>query len=342
MRELKLETTTGKCKIAIGESIARLADYRGEGKLAIVTDANVRRLHGTSFPKCEVIEIGTGEENKTLATVERIYEKLLEMEFERGDMLVGVGGGIVCDVAGFAASTYLRGVRLGLVPTTLLAQVDAAVGGKNGVNLHGYKNLVGTIRQPKFVLCDLELLKTLPQHELKCGFAEVIKGAAIGDAQLFSYLEQHLQQCMELQRTAIEKAVHDSLAVKIAIVSKDEDERGERRKLNFGHTLAHAIEKATKGVSHGEAVAIGMAAAAKLSVARGKLQEKDAERLVGLLEKAGLPTRMELDIAAVMDAIGKDKKRQGDEINFVLLEGIGQAVVEKISIEELEAVLREK
>jgi 3-dehydroquinate synthase len=341
MRELKLEAASGKCRIAIGESIARLKDYCGEGKMAIVTDANVRRLHGASFPKCTVIEIGTGEENKTLATVEKIYEKLLEMEFERRDMLVGVGGGIVCDVAGFAASTYLRGVRLGFVPTTLLAQVDAAVGGKNGVNLRGYKNLVGTIRQPEFVLCGLEPLRTLPQRELRCGFAEVIKSAAIGDAQLFAYLEQHLQQCMELQRTAIEKAVHDSLAVKIAIVGKDEGEKGGRRKLNFGHTLGHAVEKTVKGVSHGEAVAIGMAAAARISVARGKLQEKDTERLVGLLEKAGLPTKMQLDIPAVMDAIGKDKKREGGKINFVLLEGIGQAVVERISMEELEAVLRE-
>jgi len=342
MRKITLDAQSGKCEIAIGESIARLKDYCGGGKLAIVTDATVRRLHGASFPKCEVIEIGTGEESKTLATVEKIYEKLLGMEFERGDMLVGIGGGIVCDVAGFAASTYLRGVRFGFVPTTLLAQVDAAVGGKNGVNLMGYKNLVGTIRQPESVLCDLELLKTLPQRELRCGFAEVIKSAAIGDAQLFSYLEQRLKQCMELQRTAIEKAVHDSLAVKIAIVGKDEGERGERRKLNFGHTLAHAIEKTVKGVPHGEAVAVGMAVAAKISAARGKLQEKDAGRLVGLLEKAGLPTRMELDIGAVMDAIGKDKKREVGKINFVLLEGVGKAVVEKVSMEELEAVLREE
>ncbi|MEM2137628.1 MAG: 3-dehydroquinate synthase [Candidatus Anstonellaceae archaeon] len=342
MRKMSLETASGKCEIAIGESIARLEDYCNGGKLAIVTDGNVLRLHGASFPKCSVIEIGTGEESKTLATAEKIYEKLLEIGFERGDMLVGIGGGIACDVAGFAASTYLRGVRFGFVPTTLLAQVDAAVGGKNGVNLHGYKNLVGTIRQPEFVLCDLELLKTLPQRELRCGFAEVIKSAAIGDAQLFSYLEQHLQQCMELQRTAIEKAVHDSLAVKIAIVGKDEGEKEERRKLNFGHTLGHAIEKSVKGVPHGEAVAIGMAAAAKISAARGKLQGREAERLVGLLEKAGLPTRMELEISAVMDAIGKDKKREAGKINFVLLEGIGKAVVEKVFVEELEAVLREK
>ncbi len=339
MRKMALETPGGKCVIAVGESIGRLSDYCGTGKLVIITDANVRRLHGSIFPKGEIIEIGTGEENKTLATVEKIYEKLLEMEFERSGMIVGIGGGIVCDVAGFVASTYLRGARFGFVPTTLLAQVDAAVGGKNGVNFHGYKNLVGTIRQPEFVLCDFELLKTLPQRELACGFAEIIKSAAIGDAQLFSYLEQHAGNAMALQRTAIEKSVHDSLAVKIAIVQKDEAEKGERRKLNFGHTLAHAIEKTVKGVQHGEAVALGMVAAARISVARGNLQQKDALRLEKLLAMTGLPTKMELNSAAIIEAIGKDKKREGGKINFVLLEGIGNAVVEKIPIEELEAVL---
>ncbi len=339
MRKIMLETPGGKCCIAVGEPISNLKDYCNAEKVAIITDANVRRLHGSRFPKAEVIEIGTGEGNKTLATVETIYGKLLEMEFERGSLIVGIGGGIVCDVAGFAASTYLRGVRFGFVPTTLLAQVDASVGGKNGVNYHSYKNLVGRIEQPEFVLCDFDLLKTLPQRELRCGFAEAVKSGAIADAGLFSYLEERGAEALALHRTTIEKVVHDSLAVKIAIVGRDEKERGERRKLNFGHTVGHAIEKISQNVSHGEAVAIGMAAAANLSVAKGKLAAKDAARLSSLLGKLGLQTEMELDGASVIEAIRKDKKREGEKINFVLLEGIGKAVVEQVSLEELEAVL---
>ena len=177
-------------------------------------------------------------------------------------LIVAIGGGIVCDVAGFAASTYMRGLSFGFVPTTLLAQVDASVGGKNGVNLHGYKNLVGTFAQPGFVLCDPELLRTLPTEEVRNGFAEVIKQAAIGDALLFSFLEAGPDAALSLDRAAIDRIVYDCLKVKTNIVKEDELETGERRKLNFGHTVGHAVEK-VHGLRHGEAVSIGMMAAAR-------------------------------------------------------------------------------
>ena len=164
----------------------------------IVTDGPVRACIGTGFRPWPVIEIGTGEESKTLATVERLYEAFLAHEIDRSSLIVAIGGGIVCDVAGFAASTYLRGLSFGFVPTTLLAQVDASVGGKNGVNFNGYKNLVGTFTQPRFVLCDPALLRTLPEAEVKNGFAEAVKQAAIGDETLFSYLEEHVREALSL------------------------------------------------------------------------------------------------------------------------------------------------
>ena len=343
MRTIKLRAKSGDCNILAGESISYLQEYCKEGKIAIITDANVRRLHGGKFPKAQVIEIGLGEENKTLETVHMLYERFLEMELERNSLVIGIGGGIVCDVAGFAASTYARGVRCGFVPTTLIAQSDAAVGGKNGVNLQGYKNLVGTIRQPEFVLCDFEVLKTLPQRELACGFAEVIKHAAIADAALFSYLGEHLGEALSLKRPVIEKAIHDSLLVKAAIVTADETEKGERRKLNFGHTVGHAIEKCLR-LPHGEAVAIGMVAEANLSCANGMLPKKDAARVAALLEKAGLPTHVpkgKADAAALLDAVKKDKKRKGGSICMSLLPEIGKAKICEVELSELEGVLNE-
>jgi 3-dehydroquinate synthase len=338
MRQMKISGKTGECSIMVGESIGNLEGYCGAGKALIVTDANVRRLHGEKFPGWPVVEVGQGEEAKTLAAVERIYERMLDMEMDRSSMLAGIGGGIVCDVAGFAASTYLRGMRHCFAPTTLIAQADAAVGGKNGVNLRGYKNLVGTIRQPELVLCDLGLLRTLPQREIACGFAEIIKHAAIGDGRLFEFLEAHLEEALSLKRTAIEKAVNDSLSVKAAIVSADEIEKGERMKLNFGHTIGHAVEKAA-GLPHGEAIGIGMVAAAGLSSARGMLKKSDAQRISALLARVPLPLEMRGSKAELFDAVAKDKKRRGEAIRMCLLEGIGRAKICEVGLSELEAVL---
>jgi 3-dehydroquinate synthase len=262
-------------------------------------------------------------------------------EADRSSFIVGIGGGIVCDIAGFIASTYLRGVRVGFVASTLLSQVDASVGGKNGVNFEGYKNMVGVFNQPEFVVCDMNLLKTLPEKEVLCGLAEVVKHAAIGDADLFSYLEKYYKRALQLDAEVIEKIVYDSVLIKSSIVNKDEKEEGERRKLNFGHTLGHALEKTT-GAPHGEAVSAGMVVASALSEKRGYLSTEEKERIEALLKKFQLPTRVQLDGKRVLDAVRKDKKREGEEINFVLLQGIGQAVVEKISMEELETVVSEE
>jgi 3-dehydroquinate synthase len=340
VRVLEIHGSTGDSTILIGESLRDLRKYIPAEKAVIITDTNVRHYYLKDFPSSEVIEIGTGEEIKNLDTVQAIYGKLVELEAGRSSFIVGIGGGIVCDIVGFVASTYMRGVRFGFVSSTLLSQVDASVGGKNGVNFGGYKNMVGVFNQPEFVICDMNLLRTLPERELLCGFAEIVKHAAIGDADLFTYLEEHYEKALEFDIEVIEKLVYDSVVIKSSIVNRDEKEEGERRKLNFGHTFGHAIEKAT-GVPHGEAVSAGIVVASALSAKRGRLPAEEAERIEELLKKLKLPTRLELDGERVFDALRKDKKRKGDSINFVFLRGIGNAVVEEISIKELETTVNE-
>ena len=340
MKTLRIHGITGDSTILIGESLRNLKKYLPPGKVVIITDTNVKHYYLKDFPLSEVIEIGTGEKIKNLDTAQAIYAKLVELEVDRSSFVVGIGGGIVCDITGFVASTYLRGVRFGFVSSTLLSQVDASVGGKNVVNFGGYKNMVGVFNQPEFVICDMNLLKTLPQKEILCGLAEIVKHAAIADVDLFSYLEENHEKALDLNTEVIKKLVSDSVLIKSTIVNTDEKEKGERRKLNFGHTFGHAFEKTT-GVSHGEAVSAGMAVASALSEKRGHLAAKDVERIEELLKKLKLPTRLPLDGERVLDALRKDKKRESEDINFVLLHGIGDAVVERISIKELEAVINE-
>jgi 3-dehydroquinate synthase len=338
MTQMHIDGASGHSTIVVGESIARLASYCDGATGMIVTDGPVVNLYRHTFPPWPVIEIGTGEKSKTLETVERLYEAVLAHEIDRSSLIVAIGGGIVCDVAGFAASTYLRGLSFGFVPTTLLAQVDAGVGGKNGVNFNGYKNLVGTFTQPSFVLCDPALLRTLPEAEVKNGFAEAIKQAAIGDEALFVYLEEQCHKALALDPAVVGHIVHTSLAIKRKIVLADEREQGERRKLNFGHTVGHALE--TVGLlRHGEAVSIGMVAAARLSVKSGLLREEDARRIEVLLRRFGLPVSTEMNADLVRHALRKDKKRHNDHIHFVLLDGIGSAKVVPVRIGELDGIL---
>ncbi len=342
MKTLHIHGGTGSSTLVVGETLDRLGRYIPADRTVIITDNVVRKLYGRRFPGgCPVIEIGTGETNKTLGTVQEIYERLIDMEADRSTWIVGIGGGIVCDVAGFAASTYMRGIRFGFVASTLLAQVDAGVGGKNGVNFGGYKNMIGTFNQPDFVICDTGMLATLATPDLQCGFAEIVKHGAIADPALFRFIEDHWQEALALDPPAIERMVIDSVVIKSNIVNADERERGVRRKLNFGHTFGHAVEK-VRGIPHGEAVSVGMAAAAALSVKKGYIARAEAVRITALLEKLGLPIRLAVDPAPALDALKHDKKREGERIKFVLLKQIGDAVVENIEISELEEVLHEQ
>ncbi|MCP4156576.1 MAG: 3-dehydroquinate synthase [bacterium] len=357
MRTVEVRGQTGMSNIAVGESLENLKKYLPKNvKAVIITDKNVKHYYLPQFPPCDVIQIDMGEKIKTLETVRCVYEKLIELEFDRSCYIVGIGGGIVCDITGYIASTYMRGLDFGFVSTTLLSQVDASVGGKNGVNFQGYKNMIGVFNQPDFVICDQEMLKTLPQQELLCGFGEIVKNAAIGSHTLFSYLESNYQKALIRDKDTLERLVYDSVIIKAGIVTKDEKEKGERRVLNFGHTLAHALERIT-GIRHGQAVSIGMVFAANLSVKKNLLPLKEAQRLKQLLELLELPTEIffkgnppkenysennplqNIDKKKVLDALKRDKKRAGSGIHFVLLEAIGKPVVEELSIQELKEVI---
>ena len=284
--------------------------------------------HATSSPSARA------SKSKTLATIESIFDQLIDLEADRTTFIVGVGGGIVGDVTGFAASTYMRGLGFGFVASSLLAQVDATVGGKNGVNFKGYKNMVGVFNQPQFVIADIAMLDTLPPGEVACGLAEIVKHGCILDADYFDYIENHCDAIAALDPTVMHKLVHGSVVIKADVVAQDEREAGERRKLNFGHTIGHALEK-TLGISHGAAVGVGMVMAAELSHQKGLLSKEAVHRITALLERLHLPTRIDFDAQRVIDALGKDKKRESDQLKFVFLETIGRAIIREIAIEEL-------
>jgi 3-dehydroquinate synthase len=338
MEILEVKAESKLSKILIGEKLSNLNQYIGNRKAIIITDSNLLKYYKNSFPVgIPVIEIGLGEKNKTLQTLELIFEKLLEVEADRSTFIVAIGGGIVCDVAGFAASAFMRGLPFGFVSTTLLSQVDASVGGKNGVNFRGYKNMVGVFSQPEFVICDTELFKTLDRKEFISGFSEIIKAGAIKDVQLFDYCEKHAAEALSMNHEILIKMVHDSVLVKAKVVEADEREKGERRLLNFGHTFAHAIEKKT-GILHGEAVSMGMVLAARVSEKLGMISKTNSERIKKVLAAYSLPVIPNIDVVELFEAMKQDKKREGSEIHLVLLEGIGKAVTKKITYTELEKI----
>ena len=257
---------------------------------------------------------------------------MLELNADRKTFILGIGGGIVCDVAGFAASVFMRGLKFGFISTTLLSQVDASVGGKNGVNFEDYKNIVGLFNQPEFVICDPSVLKTLNRSEISNGLAEIVKHALIADAEMLDYLEQNISGLLNLDENVINHVVTRSVEIKSAMVNLDEKEQGERRKLNFGHTFGHAIEKVAK-ISHGNAVSLGMVIAARYSHERGFLDKSDFDKIINLLKKLELPVVIDFDNNQILEALFKDKKREGSIIHFVLLKKIGQAIVEELPID---------
>ena len=335
MHSLEITGSSNVSRLFVGESYTNVAKYLPSSNVVIIADGNVYDHYHENFPKVKTIRIDTNERMKSLDTVNYIIDELVAMEADRSFFLLGIGGGILCDITGFVASIYMRGISFGFISTTLLSQVDASVGGKNGVNFKGYKNIVGVFNQPDFVICDPDMLKTLPQEELLNGCAEIIKHGAIADKELFEYLENNYQGIIDLDRDVIERVVYDSVVIKSDVVNRDEKEKGERRKLNFGHTIGHAVEKVS-GLSHGKSVGLGMVAAASLSESKSLLTPEDNQRIITLLKNMKLPVEMNIDKGKVLDAMKRDKKREGDSIHFVLLKGIGNAVIENITIRELE------
>lgn len=327
--------------MAVGEVLGRLEEYLPGKRVIIITDSNVHRRYRELIDRYEHIIIGMGETNKTLITVDKIYQELIGMNADREVFLLGFGGGIVTDITGFAGSTYMRGVGFGFIASTLLAQVDASVGGKNGVNVEGYKNMAGTFNQPDFVLCDTSILKTLPEKEFKAGIAEIIKTGIIADRELFGLLENNSIENLKADNALLSKVITASIRVKAAIVEQDEREHGERRKLNLGHTFAHAIEKTSTAFLHGEAVAIGLNIISGLAVKTGALPAGDAERIKNILESYGLPTESGIDIKRLFKALRMDKKRDTGDINLVVPTGIGSCEVKKLSFEDLDSLLND-
>jgi 3-dehydroquinate synthase len=312
--------------------ISQLKEVIDVAKAIFVTDENVFAAHQKQFKNRNTIVLKAGEEFKIQATVDSVIEQLIDMEADRKSVLIGVGGGVVTDITGYVASVYMRGISFGFVPTSLLAMVDASIGGKNGIDVGVYKNMVGIIRQPSFLLFDPSLLQTLADAEWRNGFAEIIKHAAIKDAGMFRQLEQNDLSFYQKKRKELSELIRRNVLIKTKVVQEDEFEKGDRKLLNFGHTLGHALENQYE-LSHGQAISIGMAYASSLSQKINGF--KNTDRLVGLLDQYGLPTFAEFDKEKVINVLKMDKKKTKDSINFILLEKIGKAFIKEISIQQL-------
>ncbi len=306
----------------------------------LIADENVFQLHQQKFDGWKTIVIMAGEEHKQQSTVDLIIRQLIAMEAGRKTFIVGVGGGVVTDITGYTASVYMRGLKFGFVPTTILAMVDASIGGKNGVDVGVYKNLVGLIKQPEFLLFDYSFLQTLPGDQWANGFAEVIKHACIKDAPLFAMLEKFTLDDFKTDKTLLAELIEKNVAIKTAVVVGDEFEQGERKLLNFGHTIGHAIENMHQ-LLHGHAVSLGMVMAATISEEINNFYSADKERLIKLLQKYSLPTQVTFDKEKIFSILKMDKKRVNNAVNFILLNKIGEAVIKPISLIQAEDLIKQ-
>jgi 3-dehydroquinate synthase len=345
MKIIKMKLGANSYEIRVGmELLERLGLWLREegfaGKAVIITDSNVgplyagaleKSLNHASF-KVTVIEVPAGEEQKTLEAAGVLYQKLAAAYTERTSPVLALGGGVVGDLAGFVAATYMRGVPFIQVPTSLLAMVDSSVGGKTAVDHRQMKNIVGAFYQPRLVAADIDTLKTLPMVELSNGMAEVIKQAAICDRGFFNFLEENMKQAMVLRDLTLEEIVVRNVINKARIVGKDEKETGRRIILNYGHTVGHAIEAVSNfKTKHGQAIAIGMIKENKIASRIGLLPEGEAKRIEAVIKAAGLPAVMpELTLeeqVKVLEAVKHDKKVLNDRVRFILLKAIGSAVI---------------
>ena len=352
---MRVDVRTGSSASAIwiGDGLAdRLAGLLDEHQVGarrfVVSSPVIWRFHGEQIARAlggaEPILIPDGERYKNLQSVSRVYDPLIRANADRGSAIVAVGGGVIGDTAGFAAATYLRGITLVQVPTTLLAQVDSSIGGKVGVNHTLGKNLIGAFHQPKVVAIDPLLLRTLPRREFRSGLYEVVKYGMIASRDLFDRLVKDTKAIFARDPAVLMPAIVESCRVKADVVSKDEREGGLRRILNFGHTVGHALEAVTKyrRFRHGEAIAYGMLAAADLAVARGALAETERQALATLITKLGpLPPIADLPIGEIMEAIKRDKKVVNGRLHFVICIEIGATMtIDDVTEDELRAVLR--
>ncbi len=352
MQTLKVNLGDRSYPIHVGDGILSAAgdllQQAGlRGKVAVITNPTVAQLYldpvhesltRAGFDVTPVL-IPDGEEHKNLGSLSAVYDRLIADRFERGSCVLALGGGVVGDLAGFAAATFLRGIAYMQVPTTLLAQVDSSVGGKTGVNHPDGKNLIGAFYQPRLVLIDVAVLQSLPRREFIAGLAEVIKYGVIEDPALFKVLEEKMSKLMDQDRDLLSQVIATSCAIKAKVVEKDEREDDYRAVLNFGHTIGHALEAATEYQKylHGEAVGIGMAQAAVISVQQGFCDQRSLERIRKLIKKAGLPLEIPRDVSMqnLVQGMEVDKKSAGGKIRFVMCAGIGKTGFHALSPGEI-------
>lgn len=340
MQTVNLDLTTKSYNIKIGSGIinySNLEKFVSNKEVLLIHDSAIsgaliikfKKLINEETLKLESIKINANEQNKSQETLSKIHSTLIENKFSRDCLIIGLGGGIVCDISGFAAATYQRGVDFFLIPTTLLSQVDASVGGKTAINHPKGKNMIGAFHQPLGVLADLAFLSTLPKREISCGLSEMIKHGLIRDIGYFSWLEENIEQIIELDSEITEEAISRSIKIKAEIVREDEKEKSIRALLNFGHTFGHALELIGdfKNYNHGEAVAIGMIMALEMSVRIGNITQQDCERVKQLFNRAKIDTKIRKTINSLdlYECMLGDKKKRGNVLNLVVLENLGQA-----------------
>ncbi len=342
METISLDLEGRKCRIVIGHnilaSIGGIVSPEKVRKFAIITNSTVNSLYGDAISgslassglEHVIFEVADSESSKSLAEAEGLCRKLAAGNFDRDSCIIGLGGGVIGDLAGFVAATYMRGIGLIHIPTTLLAQVDSSIGGKTAVNIPEGKNIIGAFHQPELVVSDIATLDTLPDAEFRSGLAEVLKYGMILDRELFGMMESRADSLLHKDADILEKVVARCGAIKASIVQQDERDSGKRLILNYGHTLGHALEAAS-GYQwrHGEAVALGMLFAARMSVKSGLLAQDDLQRLHGLMSALCLPTHIErkIDAQTVMRFMNSDKKSRDGKIRFVLPTGIGSGMV---------------
>jgi 3-dehydroquinate synthase len=334
VEKITIDISGNKSEIFVGEKWQAAFGLVPDNATIIITDTTVNRLYGDRFPGLPVITVTPGEESKKMKVIEDLADQLLYYGIDRSGFILAIGGGVVCDIAGFVAAIYMRGIRCGYVSTTLLAQVDASTGGKTGVNLGITKNMLGVIRQPEFVICDTTMLKTLSEQEFLSGLSELIKTAIIGDKNLFEQIESSREEILSRNMDLMTTMIAKSVRFKGMVVDNDEKETGLRRILNFGHTFGHAIE-IQKNLRHGFAVALGMELATEFSYERKLISIEDRDRITCMLRGFRLNEWVDLTDSQMETLITHDKKKSGNDINFVFIKGIGKAVIEKVSVIEL-------
>lgn len=337
MYQTHIQYADSRTELYFDVALQMLEDWAPKETSFIITDENLMIHLGHQLKQWPVIIVPPGESSKSLAVLDDVIRQLIALQAGRDALIIGIGGGVVTDIAGFVAGIYMRGVRCALVPTSILGMVDAAIGGKNGLDIGEYKNMIGLIRQPEWILFDHALLETLPDEEWVNGFAEVIKHASIRDREMFALLEQHHISDFQADPALLQSLIRKNVLLKSQIVQQDERESGDRQLLNFGHTLGHAIENAYQ-LRHGHAIAIGMMLAAQLS--EQHLAFRDIPRLERLLQQYGLPVSLLFNQVNVLQQMQADKKRRGGQINYVLLKEIGTAVVLPLTLPDISAVFQ--